>query len=109
MNRLEQLKAFLAETPNDPFLKYAMALEYLKMEEETKALEIFHYLAEHHSSYVGTYYHLGKLQEQLQQEEEALITYQKGMEIAQRLGDRHSLQELQGAYNLLHDELQDDW
>ena len=107
MNRLEQIQTFLTESPNDPFLIYAMALEYLKIHNYDKALDIFEQLTENHPMYVGTYYHLGKLQEKLEQYDEALETYQEGMKVAQKLADRHSLNELQGAYNMLNDELMD--
>ncbi|MGB1243574.1 MAG: CDC27 family protein [Chitinophagales bacterium] len=107
MNRLSQLKTFLEENPNDPFLQYALALEYLKLKDAPKALEVFVKLTEEHSKYVGTYYHLGKLQETLEQYDEALETYQKGMKIALEEKDRHAHQELQGAFNMLRDELED--
>ena len=107
MNRLAQLEAFLVESPNDPFLKYAIALEQLKMGKEKEALVIFVKLTETNPNYVGTYYHLGKLQEQLEQLEAALVSYQKGMEVAQKLGDSHSYNELQGVYNMLQDEMMD--
>lgn len=107
MNRLSQLKAFLEENPNDPFLHYAMALEYLKQKDQNQALHIFIELTQNHPQYVGTYYHLGKLQEELQQYDEALDTYQKGMKIALAEKDRHAHQELQGAFNMLRDELED--
>lgn len=107
MNRLVQLKTFLEENPNDPFLQYALALEYLKLKDQQKALSIFVGLTETHPNYVGTYYHLGKLQEELQEYDEALEVYQTGMKIALEEKDRHAHQELQGAYNMLRDELED--
>lgn len=105
MSRLAQLETFLQQSPNDPFLHYAIALEYLKIAEYPKALQIFEQLIINNSTYVGTYYHLGKLYEQLQRPDDALITYQNGMSIAQQLDDRHSLQELRGAHQMLQDEL----
>ncbi|MGB0839129.1 MAG: hypothetical protein ACPGXL_03255 [Chitinophagales bacterium] len=105
MNRLTQLEAFLKESPKDPFLKYAIALEYLKQNKEDKTLTIFIALTKEHPNYVGTYYHLGKLQEKLGEEETALQTYQKGMVIAEKMNDGHSHGELKGAYQVLYDEL----
>ncbi len=107
MNRMSQLKTFLAENPNDPFLQYAMALEYLKQKDQTEALRIFTELTQNHPQYVGTYYHLGKLEEELKQYDAALATYQKGMKIALEEKDRHAHKELQGAFNMLQDELED--
>lgn len=107
--RLAQLQTFLAKSPNDPFLQYATALEYLKLLDYDAALNIFTALVTDNPNYVGTYYHLGKLQEKMEQFSQALDTYKQGMEVATRLADRHSYNELQGAWNLLTDELSDDW
>ncbi|QQS27806.1 MAG: tetratricopeptide repeat protein [Sphingobacteriales bacterium] len=107
IDRLSQLQLFLKETPNDPFLHYAMALEYLKVGEDQEALRIFGELINSSPNYVGTYYHQGKLQEKLKMYNEALMTYKSGMEIARKLQDNHSYSELLSAYNSLHDELSD--
>lgn len=107
MSRLAQLQAFLQQTPNDPFLHYATALEHLKIEQYEQALQIFEQLIVNHPHYVGTYYHLGKLYEQLQRSDDAIAIYEKGMKIAEQLDDRHSNNELRGAYNMLKDELTD--
>ncbi|MEZ4884069.1 MAG: tetratricopeptide repeat protein [Chitinophagales bacterium] len=107
MNRLSQIKTFLKENPNDPFLQFALALEYIKLKDQGQSLQVFTQLAIDHPQYVGTYYHLGKLQEELKQYDEALETYQKGMKIALEEKDRHAHQELQGAFNMLRDELED--
>ncbi len=107
MKRLSQLKTFLEENPNDPFLQYALALEYLKLKDPKQAQAIFVKLTQEHPQYVGTYYHLGKLEEELEEYDAALETYQKGMKVALEEKDRHAHQELQGAYNMLRDELED--
>jgi len=103
MEKLEKLKAFLAESPNDPFLHYAIATEHLKNGALEKGRIKFEYLIENHPSYVGTYYHLGQLYERLNQTENALNTYQQGMKVAQAQNDHHSLNELQGVFNLLNE------
>lgn len=106
--RLKQLYDFLEKQPEDPFLKYAIATEYLKLDEREKALEGFRGLLRHHPDYVGTYYHLGKLLEQLGQEAAAEEVYRKGMEVASSQGKRHALSELQGALASLTAEEGDD-
>ena len=106
-NRLVQLQTFLQQSPNDPFLQYAMALEYLKVGDEGQALQLFTHLRSAHPFYVGTYYHLGKLYEQLTRFDEALSTYKAGMDVAKQMGDSHSHRELQNAHQLLEDELED--
>jgi Putative Zn-dependent protease, contains TPR repeats len=97
-DRLQQLIDFLAETPDDPFLNYALATEYLKLGHVENALRYYERLVEKHPGYVGTYYHLGKLYETLDQKENAIATYEKGMHNARAKRDMHALSELQAAY-----------
>ena len=104
--RLEQLFAFLKEEPNEPFNIYAIAMEYLKGSPQ-KALEYFEILLNAHESYVPTYYHAANLYTQLGKLEKAKATYEKGLAISLQQGNRHAYRELQNAYNLFIDELDD--
>ncbi len=97
MNRIEQLMAFLKESPEDAFLNYALATEFVGLGEDDKAEGIFRMLLEKHPDYIATYYHLGKLLERKAEKEEAIIIYEKGIEKAKKTGERHSLSELQSA------------
>ncbi len=106
--RLKQLFEFLNESPNDPFLLYAIASEYAKAGDTTEALSRYAQLTVSHPDYVGTYYHLGKLHEALGQSDEAINVYERGMEIAKSKRDRHALSELQGAWRLANGLDEDD-
>lgn len=97
--RLQKLFDFLENEPNDPFLKYAIATEYLSQNNLDIALTYFDNLMTQHPDYVGTYYHAGKLYERLDRKSEALVIYQKGMKIAKNAGDNHAYSELQAIYN----------
>ncbi|EEI91876.1 tetratricopeptide repeat protein [Sphingobacterium spiritivorum ATCC 33300] len=97
-SKFEQLQAYLKESPLDPFLHYALANEYLKTGEDLEALSRFIKLTEQFPDYVGTYYHLGKLLEKLDRKDDALLYYQKGMEVAKAKRNMHALNELKGAY-----------
>lgn len=97
-DRLAQLVAFLSENPNDPFLKYALATEYLKRNRTDEALQYYEELRRQHADYVGTYYHLGKLYEALGRNNEAITVYEQGMHAARTKRDMHALAELQAAY-----------
>ncbi|TKB97766.1 tetratricopeptide repeat protein [Pedobacter cryophilus] len=105
VNRLERLLEFHENEPNDPFLKYALATEYLRLNNHEKALWFYLELVNKHTDYVGTYYHLGKLYEVLQQPEEALKVYEQGIAVAKKIKDQHALNELLGVFNSLQDEL----
>lgn len=101
--RLEQLHQFLKEQPQDPFLKYALATEYLKSGNNKTALGYFEALVEEHADYLGTYYHLGKLYEELGRIPEAMDTYDRGIQLARQQGNQRTLSELQAARQLITD------
>jgi tetratricopeptide (TPR) repeat protein len=98
-NRLQKLLEFLKNEPNDEFLQYALATEYLRLNETDKALYYYEKLVAEHPGYSGTYYHLGKLYETLNRKDEALNTYQQGMQVTREKRDNHAYSELQSAYN----------
>ena len=98
MNRIEQLKTFLAQSPTDSFLNHALALEYIKAEDDATAKTYFERNLQHDPGYVATYYHLGKLLERNRQTTDAIRIYEEGMAVAKAAKDNHSYNELQGAY-----------
>jgi tetratricopeptide (TPR) repeat protein len=100
-SRLAKLHEFLNNEPDDPFLKYALATEYLSLNDTEKALGYFKDLVVNHPAYVGTYYHLGRLYEGLGQKDNAIETYQTGMKIARDARDNHAFSELQTVYNAI--------
>lgn len=101
MNRIEQLKSFLEETPNDNFLTHALALEFIKAGDDQSGLSCFLSNLENNSGYIPTYYHLGKLYERVGETQKAIDTYAQGMEVAKTAGDNHALSELRSVYEEL--------
>ena len=97
MDRIEQLTEFLKDSPNDPFLHYALAQEWNKLGDTKLAQEKYEYLIKEHPNYVATYYHLGKLLLEKGEKEKALELYSQGIQIAHQIGEQHSLSELQSA------------
>ncbi|MBI1227930.1 MAG: tetratricopeptide repeat protein [Bacteroidetes bacterium] len=95
--RLQQLLQFLSASPEDAFLLFALAKEHEKLGNPEMALDFFQKIVETSPDYVGVYYHLGKLQEKTTSLEQAIETYKAGMQIAQKIGDRHALSELAAA------------
>jgi Tfp pilus assembly protein PilF len=98
MDKIQQLKEFLAANPNDSFVQHAMALEYIKEGEELRAKELFEKILTNDENYIGSYYHLAKLLEKNGENEAAILTYEKGMKKAKEAGDQHTYNELQSAY-----------
>jgi len=104
-SRLEQLQEFLLKEPNDPFLRYAIALE----EEAAGKIKLAHDLLQKLSidqpDYTATYYHLGRLKVALGNKDEALRVFETGILKAKSFKQQHVLAELQSAYNnLLFDD-----
>lgn len=95
-DRLKQLLGFLEDQKDDSFILFAIAKEYEGMQEYIKAEERYTYLKSINPKYVGLYYHLGQLQEELEKPEAALVTYNEGIEVAKEIKDQHALSELQG-------------
>ena len=100
MDRLETLLTYYKDDPDDAFTRFAIATEYLKRNDSEKACIFFEELVRDNPSYVGTYYHLGKLYQSLNRNDEAIATYQKGIQVATEARDLHARAELQDA--LMH-------
>ncbi len=97
MSRIEKLKEYMKSAGKDSFLQHALALEYIKVGDDEEARNLFNELLLREPTYVGSYYHLGKLLERAGNFDKAIRIYQRGMEEAKRAGDQHSYNELQGA------------
>src|SRR5579862_1838593 len=97
-SRLDKLLEFFQNEPEDAFLQYALATEYLRLNDTDNALLYYEKLVNKHPDYVGTYYHLGKLYEALNRKPDAIKIYEKGMEIAKNKRDNHAFAELQVVY-----------
>ena len=101
MDRISKLKEFLAANPTDNFLQHALALEYIKLGDDEKARDLFEEIINREPGYIGSYYHLAKLQERLGETDKAVQVYKKGMEEAIKVGDNHAFGELRGAFEEL--------
>lgn len=99
--RIAKLQAFLLETPNDCFLNHALALEYVKEGDTAAAKQCFEKNMATDPTYVATYYHFGKLLENLQETRAAIIIYEQGMFMAKQCNDQHSYSELLSVYEEL--------
>jgi tetratricopeptide (TPR) repeat protein len=103
MSRLQQLQDLLKSEPNDSFLNYALALEYAKLNELYKAIELIELLLKRDENYLGAYYQLGKYYEQTGEIQKAIDTYNKGVTIAQQQKNKKTLGELNEALWMLED------
>jgi tetratricopeptide (TPR) repeat protein len=100
-SRQEVLQEFLAANPNDSFVRYGLAQEYVKSGQPEKAVEQFRELIRLNPNYAAAYYHAGQTLEKLGHREDARAIYSEGIQITMRTGDQHAQSELQAALDLL--------
>ncbi len=105
MSRIERLKEYLKTSGEDSFLQHALALEYIKIGNDIEAKNLFNKILKREPTYIGSYYHLGKVLERLGDIAKAIRVYERGMAEAKSAGDIHSYNELQGVYEELSDSL----
>ena len=73
-------------------------MEYIKIEENLQARVLFEDILTESPDYIGSYYHLAKLLEKLEQTDLAIKWYEQGMQAAKKAKDNHAYNELQAAY-----------
>jgi len=98
MNRIERIQEMLKTSPQDNFLRHALALEYIKAGDDATARNLFEQILSEDDRYIGSYYHLGKLLERNGESKLAIEWYEKGMKAAKQANDNHAYNELQSAY-----------
>jgi tetratricopeptide (TPR) repeat protein len=103
--RLLQLQNLLSDNPKDSFIRYAIAKEFEGIQDKDAALNSYIELQKDDPSFVGLYYHLGKLLEELGNSSAAIETYRLGIEIGKKQSDFHAISELKNALTNLEMEL----
>lgn len=103
MNRIEKIKELQLEQPNDQFLWHALALEYMKIGDLKAAENAFLHNLTIDAMYLASYYHLGKVYEQMSDLNKAALYYNLGIDIGLKQDDRHTIHELRSALDLIED------
>lgn len=101
--RQEQLEAMLDEEPDDPFIHYALALELFRSDELAQYQAKLEWLRENHSSYLATYFQLGKWYAHQGEILKAINVYTSGMILAEEQKNNKTLLELKGALEELEE------
>lgn len=97
--RIARLKQWLAESPDDPFLYYALAMEY-KQEQPSRALEYLQHVYQHFPTYCAVYYPLAHLYWDMGFRKQAREVFEQGLKICEQLAEAKLLEELRTAYRL---------
>ena len=72
MDRITRIQAFLEQNPKDSFLRHALALEYIKLGQLNDAKTLFLAVLSDNPDYIGSYYHLARLLETLEERDAAI-------------------------------------
>ena len=100
-DRINSLKAMLADDPTNSFARYGLAMEYTKSGDLETAVSEFRSLLSADPNYAAGYFHAGQTLERMGNVDEARDMYQRGIEVTHRTGDAHTRSELQAALDLL--------
>ena len=92
----ERIEAMLAETPDDPLLRYDLAMQYVSAGDDAGAAERFAELLHIARDYVPGYMHYGLTLQRLNRLAEARAIWEQGVALARRQGDGHAAGEMEG-------------
>jgi tetratricopeptide (TPR) repeat protein len=98
-DRIHDLNNLLKEDPDDPFLYYALGLEYIKEGHQDMALVMFNLIIRKFTDYLPVYYQAARLEMEMGDLEIAEMTFKAGIALAERTSDHKTLLELKDAYN----------
>lgn len=99
--RITKLLEIKASKPDDASIIYMLALEYLQNNDISEAEKYFNEVLLSFPDYLPTYYQYGKLLEEKGELKNAERVYKNGIELAVRLGDNKTKQELEEALFIL--------
>jgi thioredoxin-like negative regulator of GroEL len=99
--RKQMIEEQLAADPNDPFLRYALAMEHQSAGDPEAALRCLRELLELDAGYVPAYQQSGQLLARLGRTVEAADAFRRGIAAAAQTGDQHAAGEMQGMLDSL--------
>ncbi|AMV20050.1 tetratricopeptide repeat protein [Planctomyces sp. SH-PL14] len=94
--RREKLQALLADSPNDPFLIYGLAMDDWGQGRAEEALNGLRQVLQVDRDYVASYLQQGQILASLQRKDEAVAVLTTGIAVANRIGDAHAASEMGG-------------
>ncbi len=97
LSRIEVLKEFAEQEPENPFNWYALALEYQNTDPKL-VRSLYHKLLIEHKSYLPTYFHAALFFSESGENEFAKSIYESGIELANAQQNAHALKELKNSY-----------
>ena len=100
-SRIDMLIGMLEKEPQDVFLNYALAVEFIGEKKYAEAQQQFLKTVKLDNEYLPCYYQLGQVTEKLEKEKEALEYYKKGLALAQKQNNQKAVNEINEAIWML--------
>ena len=98
--RRRMLEESLASDPQDPFLRYGLAMQCLREGDVAEGRERLRSLiADHPADQVAAHQQLGQSFLEFEEWDEAVRVLRAGVALAEKRGDRHAAAEMQGLLN----------
>ncbi len=102
-SRKQQLLSMLVNEPDDVFLNYALAMEYLSSNQFNDASEQLKKVLFLNSTYLPCFYQLGQINEKLGNNDIALTYYKQGIDVAKSQNNNKAIGELNEAIWMLEE------
>ena len=97
MDRLEMLRRFVEQRPDDPFPRYGLAMELRKLQRWDECANAFKELCEAFPDYLPAYLMAGGVEVERKQVPAARAYFERGLELARTQSDEKALDELGAA------------
>ena len=101
--RLEQLEALAKQNPDDTFIQYAIALEYVSSDQLEEAIQTLEVLMTKDPDYSASFHQAGRVYERLEKIDDARRCYEQGIEVAAKQGESHAQKEMREALYMLNE------
>lgn len=103
ISRYEQIIQMLEQEPNDVFLNYALAMEFISANDYSAAKQQLEKTLQLNATYLPCFYQLGQVAEKLSSFDVAIAYYKQGIEVAKAQHNTKAMGELNEALWMLED------
>lgn len=103
-SRMQQILDMLADEPNDPELRYMLAMEHASQGDDAGAVRSFQELLAVAPEYPPAYHQGARALQRLGKIVDAKELLQRGIPVALKKGDQHAAGEMQELLAMLEDD-----
>ena len=101
MSRLDKIQQMLKADPNDVFLNFSLAMEYVKENRHAEAVAQFERVTQLDPNHVAAYMQRASVLVILKRTDDARQALEQGIAAAKRVGDTHAAEKMTQALTLL--------